>query len=308
MKLSLIIPSYDRQAILCHTLKMAVSQDYSDYEVIVVDQTEEVSEELRGLLKELGARVQYIRLSTPNLAKARNVGISQSTGDVIVFIDDDVIIDKDYLSRHALHYSGNSKIGGVVGLTWPVTAPDERAALAWQAGVCRLQEKLEPGMVTSAQEINGTNTSFQRRALLSAGLFDESLEGTSRGEDTDISMRVRRCGYQLLVDTTILLVHLEIPSGGCGNRDPSRKAAVHREHVELATYVRLKNWSGHGVGAILRTVWESYRALAVNRSTVRGGMYKVARGHIEWLVAMTAVSKRLIRLNLQKTVSNPNIL
>jgi glycosyltransferase involved in cell wall biosynthesis len=296
MRISLIIPTFDRQAVLCNTLKMAVSQDYPDYEVIVVDQTKEISEDLRAVLNDLGERVQYMRLATPNVSKARNTGVRQSTGDVTVFIDDDVIINRDYLSRHALHYLKNPRIGGVVGLTWPSSAPDEQAALDWQSGACRLKEKLKPGLVVSAKEINGTNTSFLRQAILNAGLFDESLLGTCWGEDNELSVRVRRCGYELLIDTRIVLIHLEIPAGGCGNRDPHRTLAVHREHVELAAYLRIKNWDAYGIGAIWGAIWESYRALALNRTTVSGGLRKVAEGHLVWLAVAAKIYRRLVRL------------
>ena len=145
MRLSLIIPTFNRQAILCDTLKMAVAQDYPDYEVIVVDQTNQISDDLGSLLEELGARVRYISHHTPNLPMARNVGIRHSTGDVIVFIDDDVIIERDYLSRHAHHYSSDSRIGGVVGLAWPASAQNEDAALAWQSTGCKIRGKLKAG-------------------------------------------------------------------------------------------------------------------------------------------------------------------
>ena len=89
----MVIPTYQRGDVLADTISMALRQDYRNFEVIVVDQSPETPPRVRALLKASADRpLRYLRLSTPNLPGARNAGVRAATGEIIVFIDDDVVI------------------------------------------------------------------------------------------------------------------------------------------------------------------------------------------------------------------------
>src|SRR5207244_1748293 len=98
MRVSVIIPTYNRGAVLCDTIAMSLDQTHSDYEVIVVDQTASVDSKVRAYIDSLGGRIQYCRLSKPNLPAARNAGVRLATGAIVIFIDDDVRIPRDYVA------------------------------------------------------------------------------------------------------------------------------------------------------------------------------------------------------------------
>src|SRR5437870_1137860 len=98
MKVSLIIPTYNRGAVLCDTIAMSLDQTHSDYEVIVVDQTASVDPKVRDYIHSLGDQIRYCRLPKPNLPAARNAGVRLATGTVVIFIDDDVRIPRDYVA------------------------------------------------------------------------------------------------------------------------------------------------------------------------------------------------------------------
>ena len=157
----------------------------------------------------------------------------------------------------------------------------------------------------SAEEINGGNTSFRRQAVLDAGLFDEDMGGSSWGEDIDLSVRVRKCGYELLVDTRLILIHLEAPVGGCGNRNPHLGSALQRERLELRTYVCLKNLSAYGLSSAWSAFWQGYRAVALNKTTIRGGLGTLWEGHMDWLALLARISKRLLHLYGRGVVVSP---
>ncbi len=91
MTISVIIPSYRRLNTLERTLKILFDVDTVPDEVLIVDQTEcdHGQNEIIELCKKYDI-VKYVHLDTPSLTKARNVGIKESSGDLLIFMDDDV--------------------------------------------------------------------------------------------------------------------------------------------------------------------------------------------------------------------------
>lgn len=114
MGASLIIPTYNRGDVLLETLEMAVVQEYGTYEIIVVDQTKSIDSRLPSYLSPAGDRIRYIHLPEPNLPAARNAGIRAAKGDIILFVDDDVRIEPDYLAAHMRNYE-DPTVGGAMG-------------------------------------------------------------------------------------------------------------------------------------------------------------------------------------------------
>src|SRR5436190_787114 len=268
LRASLIIPTFDRHRVLCDTLRMTVRQDYGNYEVIVVDQTPTASDELNAILCNLNGKVKYIRLQPPNLPAARNRGALDATGDILVFIDDDVVIESTYLSDHVKHYC-DDRVGGVSGLT--LHGKDDGSQALFNYGqLCAGGKTLRAGEVAKATALIGGNTSYRRRAFIEAGLSDERFYGSATAEDIDLSWRVKRCGYDLLLDTNIRMLHLALQDGGCGNRnrDPVIKKEVERQQKELWLYCVLKHrrsLTHTGSGAVWREIWRCYRDVALNR-------------------------------------------
>jgi GT2 family glycosyltransferase len=94
MRLSVIIPTYQRAASLTRTLGTIAAQTCPPAEVIVVDQSvgparAEVQEAVRKI-KEAGLQVNYLWSQIRSSTSARNVGMSMASGDWVIFSDDDV--------------------------------------------------------------------------------------------------------------------------------------------------------------------------------------------------------------------------
>jgi GT2 family glycosyltransferase len=264
---SLVIPTYNRGEILCQTMKMALSQDYPDFEVIVVDQTLDPPEQVRLFIEAAGERLRYIRREAPNLPAARNAGVRIARGEIIVFIDDDVVIGPGYLASHVARY-GDRSLGGLTGLTLTPTPGevDEAETLRSRLGVSGMKERLNNGCFRT-YSIEGCNCSFRKEAIIRAGMFDERFAGSAWGEDTDLALRVKHLGYLLVLDPEIRLVHLALESGGCRNRDAHNERVSH-EHHRLFLYHVIKNHSIFGSARSLLILWRAYRACAMNRETL----------------------------------------
>jgi glycosyltransferase involved in cell wall biosynthesis len=101
-------------------------QKVSAREVLIIDsaQTDELLEEVTELLHSRGTEVLYMHQEikrnewTMGIRAARNVGAQLATGDVILFLDDDVVLDSDYLSSILAVYEqdASGQVGGVCGV------------------------------------------------------------------------------------------------------------------------------------------------------------------------------------------------
>ena len=194
MKISVVIPTYNRRELLARTLATVFAQDFppEEYEVVVVvdGSTDATAEFLRTLKPDPRIRVvEHPR----NLgqAAARNTAIRIAQGDFVLFVDDDCLCDRSLLKEHAAaHQEADSLV-----VSGPVlTAPDSPRTLTTDrlAKVERSYPVRARGRC-SWQECNGAaNISIPRALLLACGGFDEGLFRMS--EDVDLVLRLRRMG------------------------------------------------------------------------------------------------------------------
>ncbi|HXF69538.1 MAG TPA: glycosyltransferase [Thermoflexus sp.] len=210
MYFSVIIPTHNRKTLLRRCLAAASGQDYSNYEVIVVDDgsTDGTGEMVRREFP----RVHYIR-QEPNRgpAAARNRGIEVASGEIIAFTDDDCLLPPDFLSRLADGYRRYPDVAGVGGY---LEAPDEllqsNPFARYEAYVTHRVYRAGPEEYVGGFECpaGGTNSmSYRKTVLLEVGGFDESFPYAA-GEDADLKWRVVQRGYRLLY-VPVKVVHLQ---------------------------------------------------------------------------------------------------
>jgi GT2 family glycosyltransferase len=286
---SLIIPTYNRGEVLCRTIAMALAQTYASYEVLVIDQSQTIDTMVEAYLQSVADRVQYIRLPTPNLPAARNVGVRAATGEIVIFLDDDVVIEPNYITLHVRNFADRS-IGAAAGVI--VNSFDESVSLPLDSNESRRPasrwldcwpdrnlSKSQTDGVTTLDWVCGGNTAYLRQAIIDAGFSDERFGGTGWCEDADLSTRVRHRGYTLLLDTRIKMIHLNLPSGGCQNRNQAQRAAVERDQLRLFLLFLIKNRHIIGYGQMYRGLLRVYRRCALNRAILRQGLIYTVRQH-----------------------------
>lgn len=232
-KISVVIPTYNREEALRETLVDVLKQDYPQFEVLVVDQTRSHQTETQTYLEELTntGKIQWYRLEWASLPGARNYAVRRTTGDIILFLDDDVQLPENFLKSHARNYieAGNStpkNIGAVAGrvfdrmklgdsggdLTIEILPPQASdPGIAWY--YIDLVHTIKPQQVISAR---GCNMSFRREIFDQHGLhFDERFKGSAVREESDFCLRLRKTGYIIWYDPEAHLVHLGEEVGGC---------------------------------------------------------------------------------------------
>jgi len=109
LRLSVVIPNYNYAAFVGAAIESALGLDWPDVEVIVVDDgsTDESATVIRGF----GARITAIFQANMTQYVACNTGFAASTGDAVIFLDSDDMVDRE-LAREvaAVWYAGVSKV------------------------------------------------------------------------------------------------------------------------------------------------------------------------------------------------------
>jgi glycosyltransferase involved in cell wall biosynthesis len=235
--ISVIIPTYEREEPLRDTIEDVLKQDYPAFEVLVVDQTPTHKPETQAYLEQLAndGKVSWFRVDWASLPGARNYGVRRASGEIILFIDDDVKMPVGFLKAHARNYH-RTEVGAVAGRVFDRMKLGEKGD--WRLDKMlpnpRLQiqdlppEAMDPGIgwyyidfvytmkpqrVISAR---GCNMSFRREIFTKYGLqFDERFRGSAVREESDFCLRLRGTGFEIWYDPDAYLVHLGEETGGC---------------------------------------------------------------------------------------------
>ena len=95
MKYSFILCTLNRKKMMLDAIDSLLKQSFSDFEIIVIDQSEETSQEI----EKLDNRIKYYHSEKRGLSYNRNLGISLSNGEYICLMDDDATFDKNSLEN-----------------------------------------------------------------------------------------------------------------------------------------------------------------------------------------------------------------
>ena len=115
LKSSLIIPTYNRPKELSDCMDSVLKQTVLPDEVIIIDDGNLGEIPYEKACQNKGIHTIYYKKDTPGLTKSRNKGVELSSGDIILFLDDDVILFPDYIEQILAGYDENtSGVGGLV--------------------------------------------------------------------------------------------------------------------------------------------------------------------------------------------------
>lgn len=106
---SVIIPTYNRSAYVKDAIESVLSQSYSNLEIIVVDDGS--TDDTRDVITLFADRVRYFYQDNKGPSSARNMGISEATGDFVAFLDSDDLWRQDKLEKQLKLFGENSRLG-----------------------------------------------------------------------------------------------------------------------------------------------------------------------------------------------------
>lgn len=188
---SVIIPAYNTAPYIVETLESVFAQTFTDFEVIVINDGSPDTLELIAALAPYQDRIRYIAQENRGLSAARNVGIRAARAELIALLDSDDLWEPDYL-QHQLEVLRRDDLAVVYANATTFGDPLRSGRLFMDMHPSSGPVSFE-SLVT--QRCNIMVAVLARRdALVSAGLFDESLRSV---EDFDLWLRIVHAGGRI---------------------------------------------------------------------------------------------------------------
>jgi ADP-heptose:LPS heptosyltransferase/O-antigen/teichoic acid export membrane protein/GT2 family glycosyltransferase/thymidylate kinase len=224
---SVVIPTHNRPQQVVTLVHSVLASDYSSaqYEIIVVDNAP-ADNDLAQIIREHFpdcSQVRYLREDRAGSAHARNRGLACARGEIVVFVDDDELVDEHWLTQMVRGFEVSKNIACVTGLIIPMES--ETHAQGWFeqfGGYCKQQCARRLFNLTDHRAPTplypyslgvfgaGGSMAFRRSTLLELGGFDPALgpaTPTLGGEDIDAMLRVILEGYSLLYEPAAIVRH-----------------------------------------------------------------------------------------------------
>ena len=242
--LSFIICTYNREQYIYESLsRLAKNTNQTGWEIVLIDNNSTDSTAIEcGRFKKDYPKVNYHYFveKQQGLSYARNRGITEAKGEWLVFLDDDAMVEKDYignLQNHLVDYPEASAFGGQITPFFEEGEPDWYSK--WSMGFVSAIDRGDKVHVFPENKFPiGANMGIKREVIEKVGVFNTELGRTGNnllaGEEKDLFNRIRKAGGRILY----------FPNIGVKHCIPGRRTT--KEFVALLAY-------GVGVSERLRT-------------------------------------------------------
>jgi GT2 family glycosyltransferase len=220
---AVVVPTCNRLSTLLPCLDAILRSSVTPDEVIVVENRPVGSAVAAELAARHGgdSRVRYVEEPRPGVSWARNRGLAEVRSEIVAFVDDDVIVDRDWLACIALAFTENPDAACVTGLILPVEL--EWPAQLWieqyggfSKGFERIvfdegRKEVDPLYPYSCGRFgSGANAALRADVARELGGFDIALgggAGVNTGEDIDLFLRLMLSGHTLVYEPAALVWH-----------------------------------------------------------------------------------------------------
>jgi len=212
-KVSVVIPTLNRSRVLAQTIDRIENQTVSRelYELIVVDNAS--TDDTQAVLSEkklVYNNVRTILQTKPGAAATRNAGVRKASGELVLFIDNDILAERDLIEQHLKYHSQHpdaSIVGGVISPWNDKTDPFLR--------YLHHRRIYNPYTITSGpmdfSYYHTGNVSTPRERLLEVGCFNEdfSIYGM---EDIELGYRLQKAGCRMVNGEHARAMHYYFPT------------------------------------------------------------------------------------------------
>jgi len=196
-EVSVLIPAFNEEAVIVDTVRAALASEYKKLEIIVIDDgsADRTAEFVR---ENFGSdpRVRLLLQANRGKPAALNHGLAEATGEIVVSIDADTIVDPPAIHLLVRHFA-DPKVGAVAGNVKVMNR--NRWLTRWQALEYITSQNLEKrafDLLNCIPVVPGAAGAWRADLLRANGGFS----GDTVAEDTDLTLTIRRNGWKILYD------------------------------------------------------------------------------------------------------------
>ena len=191
---SIIIPTLNRYKYLKDVLKDLENQTYKNFEVIVIDQSDQFKAEIYNKYQ---LNINLVHQKEKALWRARNTAIKKAKGKYLLFFDDDSRVKSDWVLEHlkCLDYFNVDISAGVSKSKVGSPVPAHYKYFRW------------------ADQLDTGNVLIKKKVFQKCGLFDTQFEGMRMG-DGEFGLRAYLKGFRSINNPKAERLHLKVSYGG----------------------------------------------------------------------------------------------
>jgi len=235
---SIVVVNWNRKALLEQCLASLAAQTCSDFELILADNGS--TDGSPDVLERFPLPATTLIRNRENLGytPAVNQGLRAARGAFIALVNNDVVLDKNWLEEILRGFGQDSSVGMCackILLAAPPDVIDKAGHLIYPDGqnYGRGHGERDQGQYDRVEESlfpDGAAAAYRAEVFQSAGLFDEDF--FAYGDDADLGLRVRLCGWRCLYIPTAVAHHYH--SATLGIYSPKKVFLVERNRIWLA--------------------------------------------------------------------------
>jgi glycosyltransferase involved in cell wall biosynthesis len=255
---SVIIPTLNRYEYLKDVLADLELQDYQNFEVIVVDQSEPVDVKF---YEGWNLKIQLIQQEEKALWLARNSAIETSKGEYILLFDDDSRVESDWITNH-LRCLDFFNVQISAGVTHTLVG----GGLGKKDAYFHLSDVFDTG-----------NAMVQRSVFEKVGLFDRQFEKQRMG-DSEFGLRSLLGGFNIISNPYSKRIHLKVETGGLrqmGSWDALRPKSLFAPRPVPSVLYLIRKYHGNqeAVYYLIKNIPQSYMPYRLKNNRFSRSVY-----------------------------------
>ena len=265
--ITVIICTYNRDKYIYNVLKSIAQGTFSidNYEIVLIDNncTDNTRSEVERFCADFPAvKLHYAIEKNQGLSHARNRGIKESKGDILVYVDDDATVNPEYLETYADWFASHPETDAAGGPIIPhyETGSEPR----WMTYFIKrlltgyLYFGNKPKPFPGSNYPGGGNAAYRSSVFKKVGLYNVELgrngDTLGGGEEKDIFDKMKREGMQFIYLPDAILYH-SIPAyklepdyfnrltKGIGQSERARTLRINKASYRKRMLSELKKWS-----------------------------------------------------------------
>lgn len=264
-RVSVIIPAYNCSQFIGAALETVFAQDYKAFEVIIVNDGSEDTEELRDVLVEYKDRIVYAEQDNLGAACARNSAIALSRGEFLAFLDADDLWLSEFLTSQMMFIDANAL--DMVYCDALLTGEPLYDGKRFTDSAPSKGEVTTTSLIAATCNVITSGTILRKEVLRNIEMFDTELHVM---QDFDLWYRVAKSGAKIGYQDKVLLKYRVEISGLSGS-------SVERSHRNIEALEVIKD--KYGLGEEEAVTWDAQMKVFTAEYELEKGKYFLTLGN-----------------------------